>query len=340
MIYIFFMHQTNIKNIDLNLLKALDALLETESVSKAADRVNLSQPAMSRALSRLQNAIKDPLLVRSGRGMVLTPRGEALRAPVRDALTQVAIVFKPQTFDPSKAEDHVRIMAPDYLAQMIMPPVLGTVFNLAPGIRIDMENLSAAGVSEMCKGEISLGFGVVNDGPTLENVASQALFEDRQVCLMRTGHPLLDSGMSLDGYAAAPHALLSITGRGGGRIDDVLKDHGLKRRIALRITHFMTISTVIAPTDLIITVPELLARQVMTDKLRLMPLPEELQTPSFTVSQIWHERFTKDAAHQWLRRLIKSACQKMHQFPLAQNGRPMTDPPLQAQSGRLAEQEV
>ncbi len=306
------MHEVNIMSVDLNLLKALDALLETQSVSRAALQVNLSQPAMSRALNRLQHVIKDPLLVRSGRGMVLTPRGEALRAPVRDALARVSYVFKPQVFDPSKAQDRFRIMAPDYLAQMIMPTVLGQVFSLAPQIQIDMENLSALGIAEMCEGKISLGFGVVNDGPDLHNVATQALFEDQQVCLMRRGHPLIEKGNSLEGYASTSHALLSITGRGGGRIDDVLKELGLTRTIALRITHFMTISAVIAPTDLIITVPEILARQVMTDELRIMPLPKELQTPPFTVSQIWHERYTQDPAHQWLRRLIKSTCQTMH----------------------------
>lgn len=307
MIYIKYMHQINVNGIDLNLLKALDALLETESVSRAADRVNLSQPAMSRALNRLQHVVKDPLLVRSGRGMVLTPRGEALREPVRDALAQVSIVFRPATFDPSTAQNRFRIMAPDYLAQMIMSTVLAQIFNFAPAVRVEMENLSAKGISELCEGKISLGFGVVDDGPVLENVASQALFEDRQVCLMRKGHPLIESGMSLDSYASSAHAMLSITGRGGGRIDDVLTAHGLSRTISLRITQFMAISAVIAPTDLIITVPEVLADQVKTNDLDVVPLPEELQTRSFTVSQIWHERFTKDPAHQWLRGLVKSA---------------------------------
>jgi DNA-binding transcriptional LysR family regulator len=311
MFYIVYMHETHIESVDLNLLKALDALLETESVSKAAEAVNLSQSAMSRALNRLQHVIKDPLLVRSGRGMVLTPRGEALRAPVRDALAQVSIVFKPDVFDPAKAQNRFRLMAPDYLAQMIMPPVLAQIFHHAPGVRIELENLSATGMAEMCEGTISLGFGVVDDGPVLENVASQALFQDRQVCLVRKGHPLLKEGMTLERYAATSHAMLSVTGRGGGRIDDVLKEHGLSRNIALRITQFMTISAVIAPTDLIITVPEALAKQVATKDLRLMSLPQELQTPSFTISQIWHERFTKDPGHQWLRRLIKSASREM-----------------------------
>lgn len=217
----------------------------------------------------------------------------------------------PQVFDPAKARDRFRVMAPDYLAQMIMPPVLAQVFNLAPGVQIEMENLSAAGISDMCEGKIALGFGVVNDGPILDNVAAQALLEDRQVCLLRKGHPLTKKRMRLEDYAAASHALLSITGKGGGRIDDVLNAHGLSRTIALRVTHFLTISAVVAPTDLIITVPELLAKQVMTDELCLLPLPRELRTPPFTVSQIWHERFTKDPAHQWLRRLIKSVSRKM-----------------------------
>ncbi len=305
------MHQVNINSIDLNLLKALDALLETSSVSRAAEQINLSQPAMSRALGRLQHILKDPLLVRAGRGMVLTPRGETLRAPVRSALAQVSGVFKPQTFDPATAQDRFRIMAPDYLAHMVMPTVLGQIFAIAPGVRMEMETLSATGISDMCEGRLSLGFGVVDDGPKLENVASQALLVDRQVCLMRKDHPLTKSSISLEAYAGAYHAMLSITGRGGGRIDDILKQHGMERRIALRMTHFMTISAVIAPTDLIVTVPELLARHVMTDQLRLMPLPEELQAPPFTVSQIWHERFTKDPAHQWLRRMVKTTCQSL-----------------------------
>lgn len=313
MIYIIYMHEVNIKNVDLNLLKSLGALLETASVSKAAHLVNLSQPAMSRALSRLQYVLKDPLLVRSGRGMVLTPRGETLREPVQDALARVSHVFKPPVFDPSRARDRFHIMAPDYLAQMILPAVLGQAFSLAPHVQVEMENLSDKAISELCNGKISLGFGVVDDGPVLNNVCAQALLEDRQVCLMRKGHPLCENGMSLEGYAAASHALLSITGKGGGRIDEVLKAHGLSRTIALRVTHFLTINAVIAPTDLIITVPELLALQVMTNDLSLMELPRELQTPPFTISQIWHERFTEDPAHQWLRRLIKSECQRRQQ---------------------------
>ncbi len=305
------MHDSNIYNIDLNLLKSLDALLETASVSKAAERVNLSQPAMSRALGRLQHSLKDPLLVRSGRGMVLTPRGEALRAPVRDALAQVSFVFEPTVFDPSQAQDKFRVMAPDYLTQLIMPPVLAKVLNLAPNMQIELENLSARGINDMCEGRISLGFGVADDGPQLDNVAAQALLKDRQVCLMRKGHSLHQKGMTLTGYAEASHALLSITGKGGGRIDDVLKQHGLSRKIALRITHFLTISAVIAPTDLIITVPSVLADQVMTDDLVMMELPKVLRLPAFTVSQIWHERFMQDPAHQWLRRLIKAECKKL-----------------------------
>ncbi len=308
MFYIKYMRDTNINNIDLNLLKSLGALLETASVSKAAVLENLSQPAMSRALNRLQYALKDPLLIRSGRGMVRTPRAEALREPVQVALAQVSAVFKPAVFDPSVAQDRFRIMAPDYLAQSIMPSILSQVFTLAPHVQIDIENLSGPAVSELNEGKVSLGFGVVSDGPLLQNVAAQALFDDRHVCLVRKGHPLFTDGMTLAAYAAAPHAMLSITGKGNSRIDDVLQDLGLSRQVVLRVSHFLTINTVIAETDLIITVPERLARQVLTDKLQMLEPPSEIRPPSFTISQIWHERFTQDPAHQWLRRLVKTAC--------------------------------
>ncbi|MEM1044529.1 MAG: LysR family transcriptional regulator [Pseudomonadota bacterium] len=304
------MRTNNILNVDLNLLKSLGALLETASVSRAADQVNLSQPAMSRALNRLQYVMNDPLLVRSGRGMVLTPRGEALREPVQDALARLSGLLKPQAFDPANAQDRFRIVAPDYVARSILSPALGRVFRLAPYIRIDVENLSETAISELCDGKVSLGFGVVEDGPVLDNVRSQALLEDRQVCLMRKDHPLARDGMTLSGYAAAPHALLSITGKGGSRIDDLLKQHGLSRSIALRVTHFLAIGAVVAGTDLITTVPELLAREVMTEDLRVTELPAELRAPTFAVSQIWHERFTEDPAHLWLRRLIKAECQR------------------------------
>ncbi len=308
MFYMKNMRTEHINNIDLNLLKSLGALLETESVGRAAAQVNLSQPAMSRALNRLQYVMKDPLLVRSGRGMVLTPRGEALREPVKDALAQLAGLLKPQVFDPAQARDRFRIMAPDYIARSVMPAILAQAFNAAPHIHIETENLSDNGIADLCAGRLSLGFGVVDDGPVLENVCSEALFEDRQVCLMRKDHALLNAGMTLEGYAAAPHALLSITGEGGGRIDDVLQGHGLARTISLRVAHFLTIGALIASTDLIITVPELLAREVMTADLAQVDLPKELRSPPFVVSQIWHERFTEDPAHQWLRRLVKSAC--------------------------------
>lgn len=308
MIYMKYMHKVNVLNIDLNLLKSLGALLETGSVSRAAEKVNLSQPAMSRALNRLQHVVKDPLLVRSGRGMVLTPRGEALREPVNDALAQLAGLLRPQAFDPSQARDRFRIMAPDYIAQRILPAVLAKVSKAAPMVQIEMANPSDAAIADLSAGRLSLGFGVVDDGPVLENVRSQSLLKDRQVCLMRKGHPLLAVGMTLERYAAAPHAMLSITGQGGGRIDEILRRHGLSRTITLRIAHFLTVGAVIASTDLIVTVPELLAREVMTDDLIHVDPPAELEAPPFTVSQIWHERFTEDPAHQWLRRLVRSTC--------------------------------
>ena len=238
--------------------------------------------------------------------MVLTPRGESLRVPVEETLSRLSGLLKPQVFDPAQAVNRFRIVAPDYVAQSIMPAVLAQVFSLAPKVKIEIVNLSDAAIADLREGRVSLGFGVVDDGPLLDNVRHQALMEDRQVCLMRKDHPVLHTGLTLPRYAASPHALLSITGKGGGRIDDVLRQHGLSRNIVLRVAHFLTVGAVIAKSDLIITIPELLAREVLTEDLVLTELPEELRLPPFTLSQIWHERFTEDPVHQWLRRLIKS----------------------------------
>jgi DNA-binding transcriptional LysR family regulator len=289
-------------------MKALNALLETGSVGQAAERVNLSQPAMSRALNRLQHALNDPLLVRSGRGMKLTPRAEELRIPVQAALAKLSAVFEPRIFDPALAEKKFRIMAPDFLSMILLPAVLSKVFAQAPRVQIDVESFSEKGINDLSNGEISLAFGVVEASPGLDNVASQVLFQDHLVCLMRKGHPLQKTGMTLQAYASYNHALFSIIGKGGSSIDEIMKAHGLSRNIVLRVSHFLTISAVMAPTDLLVTVPSRLVAHLSPDELVTMELPEELRTPPTSISQIWHHRFTQDPAHQWLRRMVKDSC--------------------------------
>lgn len=300
------MHQVNISNLDLNLLVALEALLETSSVSRAAEHVNLSQPAMSRALDRLRHMLKDPLLVRSGRGMVLTPRAEALRTPLQDALVRVRGVLAPNEFVPAQASEHFRIIGVDYFSHVMMPPVLEQLYRQAPNIQVTIENISHSGIEALKAGEIDLGIGVIGDGPDLSSCYHQALFEDDFVCVMRQEHELVKEAFTLDAFCTAKHALLSLTGKGTGTLDKRLEELGKKRHIQLRLPHFLAIPSVISHTDLLITIPRKLAGVFKAETLHMCELPIEVRMPRFTISQIWHERFQHDPARKWLRSIMKS----------------------------------
>lgn len=308
MFYIVYMHEVNIRNIDLNLLVALEALLNEVSVTRAAMAVNLSQPAMSRALDRLRATLKDPLLVRSGRAMVLTPRAESLRTPLHDALERVRSVMSPNEFNPATSQECFRLVGVDYVSHLILPSLLEEIYTQAPHVTVEVEQLSAMAMEDLKTGKIDLGFGVLNDGPAFDQAYAQPLFEDHFVCLLRKRHALAGKKISLEDFVACSHALLSITGRGGGEIDRRLAQVGLSRKIALRLSHFTAIHSVIATTNLITTIPSRLAYQVKGHDLAVLDLPDELQGPGFTISQIWHERFHNDPARKWLRALVKNVC--------------------------------
>jgi len=161
-------------------------------------------------------------------------------------------------------------------------------------------------LQDLKEGKIDLGIGVLDNGPTYDKAFAQSLIDDFFVCLMRKGHPLSKKPLDLDRFAAANHAMLSVTGRGAGVIDRRLAKLGRKRRVALRLSHFLAIHSAIAQTDLITAIPYRLARQLKDENLMMCDLPKEIGTLNFTVSQIWHERFHHDPARKWLRSIIKS----------------------------------
>ena len=311
MIYIKHMHEVNIKNLDLNLLVALEALLNESSVTRAAESVSLSQPAMSRALERLRHMLKDPLLVRSGRGMILTPRAEGLRVPLQDALERVRSVLAPNAFDPATSQAQFRIMGADYFTQVMMPKVLARLYHQAPNIQVDLVNMSMAAVQSLKAGEIDLGIGVIDDGPDMAGAFHQKLFEDDFVCVMSKDHQLVEQALSLDEFCKARHAMMSITGRGTGAIDRRLQELGRTRKTVLRLPHFLAIPSVISQTDLLISMPRKLAATFPQQGIHVQELPAELRSSSFSISQIWHERFHHDPARKWLRAIVKGVSREV-----------------------------
>jgi len=300
------MHETHIDALDLNLLRLLDALLDTGNLTRAGDRLGLSQPAASRALARLRAALGDPLFVRLPQGLKPTPRAQALREPLRRALRDLQQALQPHRFDPASARGAIRIVAPDHEATTLLPALLQRLTRDAPNIDIDLPPRPAEPLALLADGTLDLIIGVFPDAPA--GFRAQRLYDDDFVCVLRRGHPALRRGapLSLARYAALPHALISITGSGGGAVDTALAKHGLARRIALRIPHFLAAPLIVAHSDLVLTMPRRLARHLAAAApLQLIEPPLDL--PGFTISQLWHEHQQHDARHRWLRQTVAAA---------------------------------
>jgi DNA-binding transcriptional LysR family regulator len=297
--------------IDLNLLIALDALLEEGNVTRAAARIGLTQPAMSHALNRLRKILGDPLLVRTPRGMRSTPRADALMSPIRRALTDIerALSERP-AFEPRSSRRTFTLAAVDYGELVILPPLLARLPQIAPGIDIVVRQLRMEDIDEQLEeGTIDLAIGVLNeeDKPA---AFQQRLFQERFVCVLRADHPAVGDTLSLEQFVELNHALISPRGRRGGLVEQELKKLGLSRRIALTVPHFLVAPLVVAHSDLVLTVAARIAK-AFEGMLPLRVVETPLQVPGFSVTQFWHERQQQDPAHAWLRGLIMDLCRTL-----------------------------
>lgn len=298
------MREVNLAGVDLNLLTALEALLKERSVTRAADSVGLSQPAMSRALARLRSLFDDRLFVRSPAGLVPTPRAEAVAEPLRRALSGVRGILQAPGFDPASHKGHFRILCPDAQSLELLPGLVDRLQRQAPGVdlavlpsRGDPLDLIEAGEAELAAGR----FPFVRPG-----IFGTTAYRTGFACVVRADHPVAAAGLTLERFLDLPHMLVTVIGRGGGAVDDALAELGLARHVALRLPHFLAAPLVVARTDMVLTLPRGLALRMA----RLAPLAvllPPLQLPEFDIGLAWHERFQDDAAHAWLRREAASA---------------------------------
>jgi len=298
----------NISAIDLNLLRVLEALLAERSVTRAARRVGLSQPAASNALNRLRALLRDPLLVRSGRGMRPTPRAQQLAGPVHAALDQLrqALEDRP-AFEPASSRRKAVLGATDYGELAILPGLLAALGRRAPNITLKVRRLPeifSAPQRDLEDGTVDLAFGFYAEAPALSaGLFSRTLWSERHVCLVRRGHPHIRKTLSLAQYTSAGHVGIFYRGEGPGLIDTALAKRGLERRLAAEAPHFLSVPHLVAATNLIATVPERLAsRFCRLLPLRSMPLPLDL--PPFPFTLLWAERSNSDPALAWLREQI------------------------------------
>lgn len=294
----------NLRAIDLNLLVILDALLQEGSVSGAARRIPLSQPATSLALQRLRGLLHDPLLVRSGTRMIPTPQALALREPVARILRDIADTLSPESFDPRSSEHIFRIHATDHVEQSLLPDLLEGLAGEAPQVRVatlsmDGNTLRSEGVR---KGDADLVLGYLADPPGGFHL--RALFKERFVCIARKRHPTLRHGLTLERYIAARHVLASPQGGNfRGPVDEALEKLRLARFVAASVPRFTVIPGIVAQTDLIATVPARVAlRPEWMSIVEIHELP--LKVPGFTVSMLWHARHHRSAAHRWFREQV------------------------------------
>src|SRR5438132_10636192 len=290
----------NVADLDLNLLRVFDAVLQQRSVTAAAARLGLTQPAVSNALARLRALFGDALFVRTPAGMEATPLARELAEPVRQALALLdsALAHGPG-FDPASATRAFRFYMSDLGLIEFLPPLLDRVQKTAPGVRLEAVGLEVEDIAgALAAGALDLAVGFLPSlGPP---VRRRALFRDPYLCLMRADHPI--RSLTKKKFLAASHAL--VTYRGGHRvIEEALERAGLARRIALRVPHFTVVPMVLERTDLILTLPARVAR-VFERRGKLKALPPPMPIAPAEVALHWHERFEADPGNRWLREQI------------------------------------
>jgi DNA-binding transcriptional LysR family regulator len=298
----------NLNSLDLNLLVALDALLREANVSRAAMRIGLSQPAASHALQRLRDLIKDPLLVRSGARMELTPRAVSLRAPLAQTLEQVRGLFVPDAFDATRSERQFRLMMPDLAVELLMPPLMEKVTQAAPNVRIDVVPWRGPAIftAEFAR-TIDL---VISIGDAFKGFHRQLLYTDRDALAVRRGHPATSKLKKREAFLQARHVAVIIRGQSEDLIDRWLRPKGIERKIALAVPGYIEALHVAARTDLVAFVPRRLIAALSTQlSLKTVTPPFD---PGIDEQYMFHPTWAQmDPGSIWLRRIMLSIGREM-----------------------------
>lgn len=291
----------NLRRLDINLLLTLDVLLAEHNVTRAAQRLNLSQPSVSVHLAKLREIFGDPLLLPGPRGMRPTARADELREPLRRALEALELAVSPASpFDPGAAANTWSVSASDYGESTVILPALAGLRTAAPGTRLAVLELEPGRlVRQAEQGRIDLALHTSEDSPP--GLRRRVLFSERYVLVGRAGHPRLQRRPSLAQFGKLEHVVVSPDGGGfHGVTDSALGEVGLTRRVVLSVPHFLFVLSALASTDLVAMLPARLVR----DNPALKVVEPPLEVPGYEMAMLWHERCHRDPAHQWLREFI------------------------------------
>jgi DNA-binding transcriptional LysR family regulator len=302
-----------LRNFDLNLLVAFEFLIEERNVSRAAEKLFISQSAMSHILQRLRHQLDDPVLVKTATGMTPTPRAQSLLEPVKAILRDVErLIRTPEQFSPASSQKRFVIAASDYVEFTLLPPLIAELNRRAPNVEIQVKQLSTRSPESAIEDneiDFAVGFDVViSPSP---KVHSRKLFTDEIVCLCRDQHPEFPgSQISFEQFVSSKHMLISRREAGTGLIDDWLEKHGRTRKVSLVVPNFLSAPWIVANTDLLLSLPSRVAEQfVRVAPLKIVPIPIDL--PKYDVVVIWHPLHEKEPAHQWLIQEVLAVCRQL-----------------------------
>jgi DNA-binding transcriptional LysR family regulator len=290
---------------DLNLLLTLDVLLAEGSVVRAAKRLRLSPSAMSRALARLREAMGDPLLVRAGRSLVLTPRALGLRERVRHLVEDAEAVLRPdEIVDPGKLVRTFTLRTSDGFVENFGPQLLARIAQESPGVRLNFLQKPDKDSAPLREGRVDLETGVI-EGSLGPEVRSQALFRDRLIGAVRAGHALSRGKVTLARYSGAQHVLISRSGFEKDAVDRPFLPPDLERNIGTLVSGFSPALSFARASELVATVPD---RHTANLRSGMFSFPLPVPAVEFTVSMLWHPRMDADPGHRWLRDCIRKVC--------------------------------
>ncbi|RQP05739.1 MAG: LysR family transcriptional regulator [Paracoccus sp. BP8] len=302
----------NLASIEMRLLVVMDALLAENSVSKAAARLGMSQPATSNALNRLRQLFNDPLFVRVGSAMQPTARSQELAAPLSEALRQIENILVPQDFQPQDMPWVFTLAVSENASAVLLPALLAHLAETAPNIRVLAESHSNAQLVEMLdRNAIDFAIGVI---PHLPRRFSRApLFHDRYVCMMRRGHPLAQGPLTLDEFLQAEHLAVKPGFGETSRVDQLLAERGIQRNIFATAHQFVAAPAIVAHTNLLALMLERMLPMFDTSALHITEAPVE--GLSVRSDLVWSQPRSSLPSHKWMARKIQAVARTLPQDP-------------------------
>jgi DNA-binding transcriptional LysR family regulator len=293
----------HLSRVDLNLFVVFDTIYAEGGITRASQRLNLSQPAVSHALGRLRQMFDDPLFTRHGHAMVPTPLARQMIEPIRQSLQRLEVTLsKVDRFDPATAAKRFTIGMRDVLESAVLPKLMGGIAKGAPRVDISIVRAERRELeSELSAGTLDVAIDILL--PLPEDIRRQRLGTEWPVVVARRRHPVVDTGLDLGTYLAQEHIQVSSRRRGLSAEDFELGRHNLRRRIRMRCQHYLAACRVVSETDLILTMPERYARIINTQfRNQLLPFP--LKVPVFETYLYWHANADADPANEWLRQQL------------------------------------